>query len=129
MTSTFPGHPAFAGLRSHFEALADAGDFAGVAKQARAQAVELKRQWRVASGRRPSSQPAKRDYDTIIGRMTSGKVDAADLLALISWLDTAASAQPALHSLSASLVDIASRRDLSDMLAEAGEEDADRRAA
>lgn len=103
--ATFPTHPAFAGLRSHFaKLLSEAGDAART--QAARQVAELKRQWRVLDGQRGTS-PSERK--TLLARMTRDKVDATDLLALITWLE-------AISTLDRSLADIASRRDISQFL-------------
>lgn len=110
----FPSHKAFAGLGAHFAKLIDAGDVAALTKQARLQATELKRQWRVADNRDRLSPVGHSERKTILARMTRDKVDAADLLALISWLEQAAS--PERAALDASLSEIASRTDIAQFL-------------
>lgn len=94
----FPAHPAFAGLRAHFAKLVET-DAEALVSQARRQATELKRQWRIADGQRGTS-PSERK--TILARMTRDKVDANDLLSLISWLDAIASLDRSLARIAAS---------------------------
>lgn len=94
----FPSHPAFTGLRAHFAKLIADGASA-LADQASRQAAELKRQWRIADGQRGTS-PSERK--TILARMSRDKVDATDLLSLISWLEAIASLDRSLAGIAAS---------------------------
>ena len=94
----FPAHPAFAGLRAHFAKLiADSTD--GARERARRQVAELKRQWRVLDGQRGTSQS---DRKTLLARMSRDKVDAPDLLSLITWLEAVASLDRSLAGIAAS---------------------------
>ncbi|WP_377838735.1 hypothetical protein [Bosea sp. UC22_33] len=94
----FPAHPAFAGLRAHFAKLiADGADAAH--DLAARQVAELKRQWRVLDGQRGTS-PSERK--TLLARMSRDKVDAPDLLSLITWLEAIASLDRSLAGISAS---------------------------
>ena len=94
----FPAHPAFAGLRAHFAKLiADGTDAAR--EVARRQAAELKRQWRTLTAQRGTS-PSERK--TLLARMTRDKVDASDLLSLITWLEAIASLDRSLAGIAAS---------------------------
>lgn len=104
----FPKNPAFAGLRDHFAKL----DAIAARRQAAVQLSELKRQWLIVSGRRPSGSEERREYDRLIGRMTETRVDAPDLLALIRWLEETASTQAAAAAFDASLARIAASDDI-----------------
>lgn len=102
----FPAHPAFTGLRSHFAKLIADGAEALVAQAIR-QATELKRQWRILDGQRGASLSERK---TILARMSRDKVDASDLLSLITWLE-------AVASLDLSLARIAGANDITRYLA------------
>lgn len=99
--ATFPTHPAFAGLRSHFAGLLSEG-VDKAREQAKRQVVELKRQWCVLDGQRGTSASERK---TLLQRMTRDKVDATDLLALITWLE-------AISSLDRKLAEIAASDDI-----------------
>ena len=94
----FPPHPAFAGLKMHFaKLLADGVDAARA--QASRQVAELKRQWRILDGQRGTSQSERK---TLLARMSRDKVDAPDLLSLITWLEAIASLDRSLAGIAAS---------------------------
>ncbi len=96
--ASFPTHPAFAGLRDHFAKLLAGGADAARAQASR-QVAELKRQWRVLTAQRGTSQSERK---TILARMTRDKVDASDLLSLITWLEAIASLDRSLAGIAAS---------------------------